>query len=139
MKRMEEPGHWPLPFKPRVLEIQDQSNLKASNAEVIQHLPAFVIRDALNCFGVHDQAVLDDEIGNVLADNLALYSMRWRFLWSAFRSGDTDVTRRLRGHAAVPAPGKHSARELARKRLARLQPAAGKMRRSSPAARRGCL
>jgi hypothetical protein len=45
--------------------------LKASNAEVIQHLPSFVIRDALNCFGVHDQAVLDDEIGNVLADNLA--------------------------------------------------------------------
>ena len=36
-----------LPFKPGILEIQDQANPQLRNAEIIQHPPAFVIGESM--------------------------------------------------------------------------------------------
>ncbi len=68
-----------------------------------------------------------------------LVAMAARFFSMPDRKLASRATPSVDQRPEVLAPGKHSARELARKRPARLQPAAGKMRRSSPAARRGCL
>src|SRR5437660_10903970 len=64
----------------RVFEIQDDPNGKSSDPEIIQHLTAFVVGDAVNCLSFDDQFPLDDKIRNVVSDQFALVQHLMPFL-----------------------------------------------------------
>lgn len=49
-----------LPLQPGILEIQDEAYSKLCNAQVIQHLAAFMIRDAVDDFRVHNDLSVRD-------------------------------------------------------------------------------
>jgi len=51
-----------------MLEIQYEADLQAGHAEIIQHPPDFVIGDALDGLGIHDDFSENDQIGNILPD-----------------------------------------------------------------------
>ena len=55
-----------------MFEIQDQPDRQFGDAEVIQHLAAFHIRDALNHLGVHDHLGEGDQVRDELSNALAL-------------------------------------------------------------------
>ena len=56
------------PFEFGVFEIEDEADLEAGDAEVIEHLTEFVVGDAVDDLGVHHHLAIGDEVGNVLGD-----------------------------------------------------------------------
>ena len=54
-----------------MLEIQNQSDRQSGDAEIIQHLPAFMVGDTLNGLGVHDDLATSDQVRNKFANVLA--------------------------------------------------------------------
>src|SRR5207302_2208632 len=53
-----------------VLEVQNNAARKTGDAEVIQHLPAFMVGNALDRLRVDDQLLLHHKIGNILSHDL---------------------------------------------------------------------
>ena len=58
----------PLPLQLCALEIQDYSDRSVSDPQIIEHLPALVIGDAIDHFDIHDDPSMHDQIGHVFAD-----------------------------------------------------------------------
>lgn len=99
---------YPFPFQPRMLKVEDQSDLDPGNSRLIQHLSAFMVRDAVNRFDIHDHPPLDHQIGNVFPDDLAFVEDAMPFPLRVFNAApfplsDTRLTpRALCGQAFSP-------------------------------------
>src|SRR5437762_14212514 len=59
--------HQSLPLQSRVLEVQNNAARKTGDAEVIQHLPALMVRNALDRLRVNDQLLLHHKIGDIFS------------------------------------------------------------------------
>src|SRR5882724_11972783 len=53
-----------------MLEVQNNAAAKTGDAEVIQHLPALMVRNALDRLRVNDQLRLRDKIGDIFSHDL---------------------------------------------------------------------
>src|SRR5882724_12933661 len=53
-----------------MLEVQNNADRKTGDAEVIQHLPALMVRNALDRLRVNDQLLLRDKIGDIFSHDL---------------------------------------------------------------------
>src|SRR6266480_696177 len=62
--------HQSLPLQPRVLEVQNNAAAKTGDAEVIQHLPALMVRNAPDRLRVNDQLLLHHKIGDIFSHDL---------------------------------------------------------------------
>jgi hypothetical protein len=51
-----------------MFEIEDQANLEAGGAEVIEHAAHFMIGDPINGLGIDDDFAINDEVWNVFPD-----------------------------------------------------------------------
>jgi hypothetical protein len=51
-----------------VLEVKDNSNTQIRNPQIIQHQSAFVISDSVDHFGIHDNSIKCDQIGDEETD-----------------------------------------------------------------------
>src|SRR3954468_21466552 len=69
-----------LPFESRVFEIEDDSHRNCGDSEIVEHLPAFMIRNPVNRLRVDDQLPLHYQIRNILSDQLALIQHAMPFL-----------------------------------------------------------
>ena len=58
----------PLVFKARVVEVHDQSYSEAGDFQIIQHWAAFTVGDLRDNFGVCDDLVVGNQIGDEFAD-----------------------------------------------------------------------
>lgn len=54
------------PLKAGTLEVDDEPDLKARTAQVVQHASDLEVTDAFNGLGVDDDPVQNDQIGNIL-------------------------------------------------------------------------
>ena len=72
--------HESLPFEPRMFEIEDDSDRKCGDSEIVEHLPAFMIRNPVNRLRVDDQLPLHYQIRNILSDQLTLIQHAMPFL-----------------------------------------------------------
>src|SRR6266403_5911423 len=59
-----------LPLQPRVLEVQNNADRKTGDAEVVQHLAALMVRNALDRLRVKDQLLLHYKIGDIFSRDL---------------------------------------------------------------------
>src|SRR4051812_45277244 len=53
-----------------MLEVQNNAARKTGDAEIIQHLPALMVRNALDRLGVNDQLLLHHKIGDIFSHDL---------------------------------------------------------------------
>lgn len=53
------------PFEFGTFEVEDQAHPQSGDAELIDHLPHFVVGDAIYDRGVHHDFVISNEIGNI--------------------------------------------------------------------------
>jgi hypothetical protein len=60
-----------------MLEVEDESNLKSSGSEIIEHPTDFMIGDSINGFGVNDNLSENNEIRNVFPD-FYVTVMKWK-------------------------------------------------------------
>ena len=54
-----------------MLEIDNDAHGQSSDAKVIEHLSTLMVRNPVDCLGINDQLLLDDEIGNILSNQIA--------------------------------------------------------------------
>src|SRR5689334_5917460 len=59
------------PIQTSVLEIQNNSDRKSSDAKIIEHLAALMVGDPIDCLCFDDELLLNNKIRNVLAHRLA--------------------------------------------------------------------
>src|SRR5437868_10503786 len=53
-----------------MLEVQNNAAAKTGDAEVIQHLPALMVGNALDRLRVNDELLLQDKIGHIFSHDL---------------------------------------------------------------------
>ena len=51
-----------------MFEVDQQADLQIGHFQVVQHLANFVVCDFLDCFGIDDDQVETDQIGNVASN-----------------------------------------------------------------------
>jgi len=51
-----------------VLKIKDNSNAQVRDPQIVQHQPALVISDSVDHFGIHDNSIKCDQIGDERTD-----------------------------------------------------------------------
>src|SRR5207247_1070934 len=59
------------PFQARMLKVQNESDRKASDAKIVEHLTALVVCDPINYFGVHNNFSVGDQVWDKLTDVFA--------------------------------------------------------------------
>src|SRR6266480_4181009 len=62
--------HQSLPLQPRMLEVQNNAAGKTGDAEVIRHLPALMVGNALDRLRVNDQLLLHHKIRDIFSHDL---------------------------------------------------------------------
>ena len=66
----------PLPLEFGTAEIDDEPDAEGCDPEIVQHLTALMVGDAIDDFGVYDNGVLHDQIGHKLRNPLTLVHHR---------------------------------------------------------------
>ncbi len=57
-----------LPVQSRVLEVQEQGELEPGDVQIANHLSNVCFVESANHFGVDDHSIIDNQIGNEVAD-----------------------------------------------------------------------
>src|SRR6267142_812046 len=87
-----------LPFEPCMLKIENDADRQSSDAEIVEHLPTLKVRNPVDCLGVNDQLLLDDEIGNILSNQLALIQHPMPLLLRVRNTAASETPRRDNFH-----------------------------------------
>src|SRR5207302_11513913 len=74
-----------------MLEVQNNVARKTGDAEVIQHLPALMVRNALDRLRVNDELLLHYKIGDIFSHDLTFIHDPMPFLLSVWDASQAEL------------------------------------------------